>query len=74
MQIDIPKELEKVLVKISKKLGQEPSNVALSALQDYLEDQEDYHAGVEGWKSYIASGCKGTSLEEMRKKLGLERD
>lgn len=74
MQIDIPKELEELLLDVSKKLDKEPSGVVLSALQDYLEDQHDYHVGLEAYKEYVASGRKGTSLEDLRKELGLERD
>ncbi|MBP9828456.1 MAG: hypothetical protein KBD04_00270 [Proteobacteria bacterium] len=74
MQIDIPKDLEKFLLEVSKKLSIEPSNLVLSALEEYLEDQHDYYIGIQGYQRYLASGRKATSLEDMRKELELERD
>ena len=73
MQIEVPKDLEKFLLDVSKKLSIDPSNLVLSALEEYLEDQYDYFLGVQGYQRYLASGCKATSLEDVRKELGIER-
>lgn len=74
MQIEIPKELEGLLLDVAKKLALEPNSVVLNALQQYLEDQHDYHVGIQGYQRYLASGRKGTTIDELRKELGLERD
>jgi RHH-type rel operon transcriptional repressor/antitoxin RelB len=71
MQIEIPKDLEKLLLDVSKKLSQEPSSLVLGALQSYLEDQYDYHVGINAYNDYIQNGRKSTSLEDVKKELGL---
>lgn len=73
MQVEIPKELEVLLLDVAKKLAQDPSSVVLNALQEYLEDFYDYHAGIQGYQRYLESGRKGTTIDELRKELGLER-
>ncbi len=71
MQIDIPKDLEKLLLDVSKKFSLDPSSMALKALEEYLEDQHDYHVAVNAYNEYIQNGRKGTSLEDVKKELGL---
>ena len=74
MQIEIPKDLEKLIIKVSKKLSIDPSNLILNALEDYLEDQYDYYIGIQGYQRYLASGKKATSLDDLREELELKRD
>jgi predicted DNA-binding protein len=45
--------------------------MALKALEEYLEDQHDYHVAVDAYNEYIQNGRKGTSLEDVKKELGL---
>ncbi len=71
MQIEIPKDLEKLLVDVSKKFSLDPSSMALKALEEYLEDQHDYHVAVNAYNEYIQNGRKGTSLSDVKKELGL---
>ena len=71
MQLDIPKDLEKLLTEISKKFSLDPSDMALKALEEYLEDQHDYHTAVDAYNEYIQNGRKGTSLLDVKKELEL---
>lgn len=71
MQLDIPKDLEKLLTEISKKFSLDPSDMALKALEEYLEDQHDYHVAVDAYNEYIQNGRKGTPLEDVKKELDL---
>lgn len=40
-------------------------------LNECLEDKEDYEIAAAAWKEFEASGSKGISLEDLRKKLGV---
>lgn len=71
MQIDIPKDLEDLLTAVSKKFSLDPASMALKALEEYLEDQHDYHVAVNAYNEYIQNGRKSTSLEDVKKELGL---
>lgn len=73
VQLDIPVDVEKLLLELSHDRDVSPSCLAISLLLEKLEDMYDYQVGIEGYHRFVASGRKGTSLEEMRRKLGLER-
>jgi predicted DNA-binding protein len=74
MRIDIPKDIEPLLRDISQKLAQKPHDIVLAALQQYLEDQHDYHLGIQGYQNYLASGRRGTSLEDVKRELHLDHN
>lgn len=67
----IPKDLEKLLTEISKKFSLYPSDMALKALEEYLEDQHDYHTAVDAYNEYIQNRRKATSPEDVEKELEL---
>lgn len=71
MQIHIPKDMEALLLDVSKKLAQEPQTILLAAIQEYLEDQYDYHVGVNAYNEYLQNGRQTTSLEDVKKEFGL---
>ena len=71
MRVDIPKDMEDYLLGISKKLDKDPKSIALQAIQDYLEDQHDYHTAVDAYHAYLKNGRKSISLEELEKDLGM---
>lgn len=71
MKVEISKELENLLVHVSKKYSLDPQSMALKALTEYLEDQYDYHVGIAAYNDYIQNGRKSTSLEDLKKELGL---
>ena len=72
MHIDIPKRMETLLLDVAHKLAQNPETIILSALQDYLEDQHDYHVGVNAYSEYLKNGRKTISLEDLKKELELD--
>jgi hypothetical protein len=74
MHIDIPHDFEPLLLDVAKKLAQKPCDVILCAIQRYLEDQLDYHVGIQGYQRYLACGRQGTSLEDIKKELGFENE
>lgn len=61
--------LEKRLEKLSKKTGRSKSYYAKQALQEFLDDREDYLAAI----AVLERNEPTMSLENLRKKLGLER-
>ena len=71
MRLEISKDLENLLVHVSKKYSLDPQSMALKALTEYLEDQYDYHVGMASYNDYIQNGRKSISLEDLKKDLGL---
>jgi RHH-type rel operon transcriptional repressor/antitoxin RelB len=61
-------ELEKRLERLAKKTGRTKSFYAKEAIRQYVEDREDYLLAVEVSKR----NEKTFSLEEVRRKLGLD--
>jgi RHH-type rel operon transcriptional repressor/antitoxin RelB len=61
-------ELEKRLEKLAKKTGRTKSYYAKEAIRQYVEDREDYLLAIEVSKR----NEKTFSLEEVRRKLGLD--
>ena len=61
-------ELEKRLERLAKKTGRTKSYYAKEAIRQYVEDREDYLLAVEVSKR----NEKTFSLEEVRRKLGLD--
>jgi RHH-type rel operon transcriptional repressor/antitoxin RelB len=61
--------LEKRLEKLSKKTGRSKSHYAKQAIQEFLDDREDYLAAI----AVLERNEPTMSLENLRKKLGLER-
>ncbi len=71
MEIDLPKNIEKHLLKNAKILAIDPNNLVVEALRNFFEDMEDYHDGIAGYQNYIASGRKGIRASDLREELGL---
>lgn len=69
MKIEIPEDMENLLVEISKKFSLDPSAMALKALEEYLEDKYDYQIGVESYNEYVRNGKKSISLDSLKKQL-----
>jgi RHH-type rel operon transcriptional repressor/antitoxin RelB len=62
-------DLEKRLEKLSKKTGRSKSYYAKQAIQEFLDEREDYLAAI----AVLERNEPTISLENLRKKLGLER-
>ncbi len=67
--IDLEPELEARLERLAKETGQTKSYYASQAIQEFLEDREDYLLGIASLERHEAQ----TSLADLRKELGLER-
>lgn len=61
--------LEKRLEKLSKKTGRSKSYYAKEAIHEFLDGREDYLAAI----AVLEKNEPTISLEDLRKKLGLER-
>lgn len=62
-------DLEKRLEKLSKKTGRSKSYYAKQAIQEFLDEREDYLAAI----AVLEKNEPSMSLKNLRKKLGLER-
>lgn len=71
MKIEIPEDMESLLIEVSKKFSLDPNAMALKALEEYLEDQYDYQVGIESYSDYVKNGRKSISLDSLKKELKL---
>ncbi len=71
LNVEIPNNIEKVLTQISLEMKKPTHEIVLDALREYLEDIEDYKAGVRGYHEYLESGKKGVSLTQLQSELDL---
>lgn len=62
-------DIEKRLEKLAKKTGRSKSYYAKKAIQEFLDDREDYLAAI----AVLERNEPTISLDDLRKKLGLER-
>ncbi|MES2677596.1 MAG: DUF6290 family protein [Pseudomonadota bacterium] len=67
----IPADLEKVLEKFCEEEDRTKSWLIKKALQEKLEDWQDYRSGIKALKEHKKSGSKTYSLEEIAKELGI---
>jgi RHH-type rel operon transcriptional repressor/antitoxin RelB len=66
--VRIPKALDARLTKLAEKTGRAKSYYARKALEQYLEDTEDYLLAVQS----LAESKKSYSLAEIRKRFKLD--
>lgn len=71
MTVRFPEKLEKRLSQLAKETHRTKSYYIKRAVEEFLEDQEDYLLAVASYEDYLQSGKKSTSLEELEQKLGL---
>ena len=74
MHIDIDQKIETDFLLSVQKLKKDPAKIVGSLMKQFLEDLHDYDAGVAGYASYIKSGRKGISLDDLEKDLDLKND
>jgi predicted DNA-binding protein len=68
IQVEVPAELEAVLLAAAEQTGKPVSELTLRALKDYLEDMEDYRLAHES----ASEGGPTYSSAEVRRELGLD--
>ena len=69
LTIRLPRRMEERLARLAKKTGRPKSYYVRQALQDYLDEQEDYRIAV----SRLEEDLPTIPLDEVAKKLGLAR-
>jgi predicted DNA-binding protein len=72
LAIRLPPEAEALLHDLAQRRGSDPKTVALRAVLDYLEDEEDARIAEAALDEHYKTGGKTYTLEDVAKKLGLE--
>jgi RHH-type rel operon transcriptional repressor/antitoxin RelB len=67
LAIRLTPEIEKRLDALAKKTGRSKTYYARQAIQEYLDDLEDYYLAL----ARVEKNLPGLSLEEVEKRLGL---
>ncbi|ARN84313.1 type II toxin-antitoxin system RelB family antitoxin [Candidatus Nucleicultrix amoebiphila] len=70
--VRLPEDLEHRLENLVQKTNRSKSYYIRKALEEFLEDREDYLLAASRWEEFVKSGKKGISLEEVEKKMGLK--
>ena len=70
----LPEGLEKRLNHLAHETRRSKSFYIREAIQEYLEEHEDYLLASASYEEYLKSGKKGISLDEMKKKYRLDDD
>jgi len=71
LALRLPEGIEKRLEALARKTGRSKSYYAKRAIEEFLEDQEDYLLAL-GALERVERGERTVSLEELEKQLGLE--
>lgn len=72
ISIRISEDLNLALEDEARNQERSKSFLVKKAIESYLLDLHDYRLAEESYKEYLASGKKGYSLEEMKKRLGIK--
>ncbi len=70
--LELPQELRERIETRSGAANQKPENFMLMAIEQYLEDLEDYEDAVRISEEVRSGRMKTYSLEEVRARLGLD--
>ena len=70
--LELPQELRERIETRSGAANQKPENFMLMAIEQYLEDLEDYEDAVRISEEVRSGRMKTYSLEEVRVHLGLD--
>jgi RHH-type transcriptional regulator, rel operon repressor / antitoxin RelB len=72
LAIRLPQSVEKRLDKLARRTGRTKTFYAREAILRHLEDLEDLYQAERVWERVRAGKEKTYSLQEVRKRLGLE--
>ncbi|MCF0242014.1 MAG: TraY domain-containing protein [Treponema sp.] len=64
-------EIENRLTALALKTGRTKTFYATKAIEQQLDDMEDYYLAEEAYKEWVAGGSKTVSLEEVKKHCSL---
>jgi RHH-type rel operon transcriptional repressor/antitoxin RelB len=67
LALRLPSEIEERLEKLAKKTGRTKSYYAKLAIQEFLDEQEDYLLAI----SRLEEDLPGISIDEVERRLGL---
>jgi len=67
LALRLPADLEKRLEELAKKTGRSKSYYARLAIEEFLQDQEDYLLAI----SRLEKELPGIPIEEVKRRLGL---
>jgi RHH-type transcriptional regulator, rel operon repressor / antitoxin RelB len=68
LALRLPKHTEQRLQRLAKRTGRTKSYYAKLAIQEFLDDQEDYLIAMQR----LERNLEGIPLEEVERRLGLE--
>ena len=68
----LPSALEKRLQTLADKTHRSKSFYARKAIEEFLDDREDYLLAADSFANFEKSGRKAISLEEMKKRLKID--
>ena len=71
LAIRLPPEAEMLLEDLAQRRGSDPTSVALRAVLEYLEDEEDARIADAALDEHYRTGGKTISLAEVAKRLDL---
>ncbi|PYY11625.1 MAG: CopG family transcriptional regulator [Acidobacteria bacterium] len=72
LAIRLPQSIEKRLEKLARRTGRTKTFYAREAILRHLEDLEDVYQAERVWERVLAGKEKIYSLDEVRRRLGLE--
>ena len=72
LTVQLGNELEKRLTNLSKRTGRTKSFYIRQAIQQHIEDLEEYYMASDAWIEYKNSGQNSSTLDEVSKRLGLD--
>lgn len=74
LQVRLGRDLEKKLGDLSKWTGRTKEELVRETVQNYLEEVALYYQAVSALKEHEKSEKLASTLDEVRKELGLESD
>lgn len=72
LAVRLSKDLEERLERLAQKTNRTKSFYVKKALEQYLEDEEDYQDAVAAYEEYLKSGKQSVSFEELMEKNGFQ--
>lgn len=70
--LQLPDDLYNVLISLASQAGKTPDEMILAAIKEHLEDIEDIQAAERVLEARERGDSETYSLEEVRRKLGLD--
>lgn len=72
LSVRLSKDLESRLDALAAKTHRAKSYYVKKALEEFLENQEEYEIAAAAYKEYIESGKQSVSFEDLKKKYDLD--